>query len=156
MSSPQIHSLRYAMRVSPGLVQARIGRLHFEGAPEYQVLYTLNGFKGGDPVTGRLNTGLGVEGVRSLEHWTGRFSPEYGKGSAGVLAIRTDTGTDAFHYTATNFIPGVDNNQGLHLGGWTPRFGFSGPIWKGRAWFADNFDAEYDVQFINGLPKDRN
>lgn len=152
---PASHSLRNAMRLMPGVVQDPTGALHFDGAAEYQVLYTLNGFDIGDPVTGRFNTRLGVEGVRSLEHWTGRFSPEYGKGSAGVLAIQTDTGTDAFHYTATNFIPGVNTNQGLHLGGWTPRFGFSGPIWKGRAWFADNFDAEYDVQFINGLPKNQ-
>jgi hypothetical protein len=152
---PASQSLRNAMRLMPGVVQDQAGGLHFEGASENQVLYTLNGFDVGDPVTGAFNTRLGVEGVSSLEHSTGRFSPEYGKGSAGVLAIQPDTGTDAFHYTATNFIPGVNTNQGLHFGGWTPRFGFSGPLWKGRAWFADNFDAEYDIQFINGLPKNQ-
>lgn len=152
---PASHSLRNSMKLMPGVVQDSTGALHFDGSAEYQVLYTLNGFDIGDPVTGRFNTRLGVEGVQSLEHWTGRYSPEYGKGSAGVLAIRTDNGTDQFHYTATNFIPGVNTNQGLHLGGWTPRFGVSGPIVRGRAWFADNFDAEYDVAFVNGLPKDQ-
>ncbi len=149
---PASHSLRNAMRLIPGAIQDPTGALHFDGAAEYQVLYTLNGFEIGDPVTGRFNTRLGVEGVRSLDHWTGRYSPEYGKGSAGVLAIRTDEGTDAFHYTATDFIPGIDTHRGLQLGGFTPRFGVSGPILKGRAWFADNFEAEYDTSFVNGLP----
>jgi hypothetical protein len=94
--------------------------------------------------------------VQALDHWTGRYSPQYGRGSAGVLAIRTETGTDEFHYTATNFVPGIITNQGLHIGGWTPRFGVSGPLLKGRAWFADNVDGEYDIQFVNGLPKGQN
>ncbi len=153
---PASHSLRNAMRLMPGVVQDATGALHFDGAAEYQVLYTLNGFEIGDPVTGRFKTRLGVEGVRSLDHWTGRFSPEYGKGSAGVLAIRTDEGTDAFHYTSTDFVPGVDTKGGLHIGGFTPRFGMSGPIVKGRAWFADNFDAEYDNSYISGAPKGQN
>jgi hypothetical protein len=97
-----------------------------------------------------------VEGIRSLDFSSGRFSPEFGKGSAGVLAIHTDTGTDEFHYTATNFIPGLDTQNGLHLGNWRPRAGVSGPILRGRAWFADNFDAEYNQTIVNGLPAGQN
>jgi hypothetical protein len=153
---PSSHSLRNAMRLMPGVIQDPTGAVHFAGAAEYQTLYLLNGFDIGDPVSGRFNSRIGVEGIRSMELWTGRFSPEYGKGSAGALALNTDTGADQFRYTATNFIPGINTNNGLHLGGWTPRAGFSGPLWKGRAWFSDIFDFEYDNSYLNGLPKGQN
>ncbi len=150
------HSLRNAMDLMPGVVQDSAGTLHFEGSSENQVYYTLNDFNVGDPVTGHLNTRLAVEGIRDMEFQTARFSPEFGKGSAGVLTIHTDTGSDKFHYTATNFIPGLGTQNGLHLGNWTPRAGISGPIVHGRAWFADNFSAEYDQSYVNGLQRGQN
>jgi hypothetical protein len=150
------HSLRNAMDLIPGVVQDSGGTLHFEGSSENQVYYTLNDFNIGDPITGHLNTRLAVEGIRDMEFQSARFSPEFGKGSAGVLTIHTDTGGDKFHYTATNFIPGLGTQNGFHLGNWTPRAGFSGPIVHGRAWFADNFGAEYDQSFVNGLPQGQN
>jgi hypothetical protein len=153
---PASHSLQNAIRLMPGAVQDVTGATHFDGAAENQVLYLLNGFNITDPVSGRFQTRLGIEGVRSLEHWSGSYSPEYGQGSAGAFAITTDTGTDQLHYTATNFIPSADFKQGLHLGNWTPRAGVSGPIIRGRAWFADNFDGEYDEAIVSGLPSGQN
>jgi hypothetical protein len=150
------HSLLNAVDLIPGVIQDSAGTLHFEGSSENQVYYTLNDFNVGDPVTGHLNTRLAVEGIRDLEFQTARFSPEFGKGSAGVLTIHTDTGSDKFHYTATNFIPGLGTQNGLHLGNWTPRAGISGPIVHGRAWFADNFSAEYDQSYVNGLQHGQN
>ena len=153
---PASHSLQNATRLMPGAVQDVTGSTHFDGAAENQVLYLLNGFNITDPVSGRFQTRLGIEGVQSLEHWSGSYSPEYGQGSAGAFAITTDTGTDRLHSTATNFIPSVDFKQGLHLGNWTPRAGVSGPIVRGRAWFADNFDGEYDEAIVSGLPSGQN
>ncbi len=153
---PASHSLRNAMDLIPGVVQDATGTLHFEGSSENQVNYTLNDFDIADPITGHFTTLLAVEGIREMEFQSGRYSPEFGKGSAGVLTIHTDTGADQFHYTATNFIPGLGTQNGFHLGNWTPRAGVSGPIVPGRAWFADNFGAEYDRSYVNGLPKGQN
>ena len=153
---PSSHSLRNSMELLPGVVQDQAGGLHFNGSSENQMLYLLNGFNIADPITGQLNTNLGVEGVRSMDFSSGRYSPEYGKGSAGVLSIRTDTGTDAFHYTATDFIPGININEGVRFGDWYPRVGFSGPIVAGRAWFADNFQSEYNESVVTGLSRGQN
>lgn len=150
------HSLRNAMDLMPGVLQGSLGALHFEGSSENQVYYTLNDFNIGDPITGRLSTRLAVEGIRDMEFQTARVSPEFGKGGAGVLTIHTDTGTDRFHCTATNFIPGLGTQNGFHLGNWTPRAGLSGPIVRGRAWFADTFGAEYDQSYVNGLRQGQN
>ncbi len=150
------HSLRSAMILMPGVLQDPTGALHVNGSSENQVLYVLNGFDITNPVSGQFQTVLAVEGIRSVELSTGRYSPQYGKGSAGVLAITTENGTDAFRYTATDFVPGLSIQQGLHLGNWYPRFGVSGPIVKGRAWFSDMFDSEYSETIVTGLPSGQN
>jgi Carboxypeptidase regulatory-like domain/TonB-dependent Receptor Plug Domain len=146
------HSLRNALPLLPGVVTDSNGTLHVNGSQENQVQYLLNGFDITNPITGQFQTGLAVEGIRSIDLNSGRYSPEFGKGSAGVLSIHTENGTDAFHYTATDFIPGLDLKQGLHLGNWYPRVGISGPIVRGRAWFSDTFDFEYNQSVVTGLP----
>ena len=97
-----------------------------------------------------------MEGIRSVDLTSGRSSPEFGKGSAGALAINTDGGTDVFHYTATDFFPGLSIQKGFHLGNWYPRFGVSGPILRGRAWFSDTVDLQYSETQVTGLPSGQN
>lgn len=150
---PSTHSLREAMALIPGQVEDTNGGLHFDGGRENQTNYLLDGFNISDPLTGTLNTTVSVEAINSLDYLSGRYSPEYGQGSAGTLQIKTQTGDDQFRYSVTNFIPGVNTFQGLHLGDWTPRFNFSGPFVKGRAWFSDNLDANYNINVIPGLPR---
>ena len=150
------NSLRNAMKLMPGVIQDPSGGVHFHGGQENQTRYTLDGFDITDPITGRYSTRLAVEGVRSVDLASSRESAPQGNGSAGTVQIQTENGTDQFHYTATNFIPGVDTTGGLHLGDWTPRAGFSGPIVKGRAWFSDSFDGEYNSGYLNGLPSGQN
>ncbi len=152
---PSTHSLRQAMALMPGQVEDANGGLHFDGGRENQTNYLLDGFNVSDPLTGNLNTTVSVEAVQSLEYLSGRYSPEYGQGSAGTLHIKTETGDDQFRYSATNFIPGINTQQGFHLGAWTPRFNFSGPIKKGRAWFSDNMDADYNINVVPGLPSNQ-
>jgi len=146
------HSLRNSMQLMPAVLQDTAGTLHFDGSAENQVQYLLNGFDLTNPISGQLQTILAVEGIRSINLSSGLPSAEYGKGTAGVLNINAQNGTDSFHYTATDFIPGVNIQQGLHLGSWYPRFGVSGPIVKGRAWFSDTFDSEYNQALVTGLP----
>jgi len=153
---PASHSLRNAMKLMPGVIQDPTGGLHFQGGAEYQTRYMLDGFDITDPIDGRYATRLAVEGVRSVDFDATRESANLGNGSAGTLRIQTENGTDRFHSTATNFIPGVDTNGGLHLGDWTPRAGISGPIVKGHAWFSDSFDGEYNSGVLTGLPKGQN
>lgn len=149
---PNAHDLRNSFALIPGIIEDTSGSLHVNGASENQTLYLLNGFNLADPVSGDFDSIFAVEGVRSADLSTGRISPQFGNGSAGVLAISTDSGTDQFHYTATDFFPGLSIQHGAHLGNWYPRLGVSGPILKGRAWFSDTLDLEYNEAVINGLP----
>lgn len=150
------HSFRNAMTMIPGVLEDATGAFHIEGSSENQVLFLLNGFNITDAISGDYRTALAVEGIRSVDLTTARISPQFGEGSAGVLAINTENGTDAFHYTATDFIPGLKLQQGLHLGNWYPRVGFSGPIVRGRSWFSDTFDSGYNEAIITDLPRGQN
>jgi hypothetical protein len=149
---PGTHSLRNAMKLTPGTIQDNGGGVHVHGSAENQIRYTLNGFDITDPVTGRYSTLLAVEGVREMELISSRASPEYGRGSGGTLAIRSESGTDRFHFTATNFVPGIDTHHGLHFGHWTPRGGISGPLKPGRAWFSNSIYGDYNPTYHPGLP----
>jgi hypothetical protein len=150
---PSTASLRNAMRVMPGVVQDSKGGLHLNGGAEEQVLYTLDGFQINDPLTGRFESRMSVESVRSVEVAAGNLSAEFGKGSAGVLSVKTATGDDRLRYSGTNFVPGLESRKGLLIGGWTPRFNLSGPLRQGRAWFSDSLDIRYDQWVIEELPK---
>ena len=150
------HSLRNSLQLMPDVVQDAAGVLHVNGSSENQVNFLLNGFNITNPITGQFQTLLAVEGVRSVDLSSGRSSPAFGKGIAGVLAVNTESGTDKFHYTSTDFIPGLNIQQGLHLGNWYPRFGVSGPIVHGRAWYSDTFESEYSESVVTALPKGQN
>ncbi len=150
------HSLRNAFILMPGVLMDSTGGLHINGSAENQVNYQLNGFNIANPVTGQLQTIFAIEAVRSVDLSSGRYSPQYGDGSAGVLAINTENGTDHFRYFATDFFPGVSFQEGVHLGNFYPRFGVSGPILRGRAWFADDLNIEYNETVVTGLPAGQN
>ncbi len=147
------NDLRSALRIAPGVIRDNRGALHVHGSAEDQVLYTLNGFNLGDPLTGRFETRMSVESVQSVELMSGSLPAEFGKGSGGALAVRTLTGDDRFRASATNFVPGFENRKGIILGDWTPRAGLSGPIRRGRIWFSDSIDLQYSKTVIQDLPK---
>ena len=148
--------LRTALQLIPGVVQDPQEGLHLSGGLPNQVTYTMDGFNITDPLTGRFTTRLSADSVRSIEYSTGRLSPEFGKGSAGAVAISTNNGTDQVHYTATNFVPGIDMRSGLHIGTWAPRGGLSGPLVKGRAWFSESADGEYSQLFVEDIKYGKN
>ncbi|MBZ5601139.1 MAG: TonB-dependent receptor [Acidobacteriia bacterium] len=145
--------LRAALTLMPGVLQDPSGSLHFDGAAEGQTLYLLDGFNFSDPLTGKLNTRVSVESVRTIDWASGRYSAEFGKGSGGALAIHTDMGDDRWRYSSTNFLPGFDTRGGFHLGTWAPRFNISGPVVPGRLWFSEHLDLEYSVPVAPDLPR---
>ena len=153
---PATNNLRNSLRLMPEVVQDQSGHLHFQGGTESQTSYLLEGFRVSDPIDGTFSTRVGVEGIQTVGFLGGNFSPEYGYGSAGVLQVRTDPGSSTFRYSATNFVPGVDTQYKLHIGDWSPRAAFSGPLIHDRAWFSDNWDGIYEQSYVSGLPEGEN
>jgi hypothetical protein len=144
--------IRYALPLLPGVLQDAYGQLHVAGASTYQVFDQLDGFNVSDPASGLFNVRVSVDALQSAEVLSGRYSAEYGKGSGGLVTLRTVVGDDHFRFSATDFIPSIENWKGLHLRTWTPRLTFSGPLRKDRAWFLNALDGDYDLNLIKDLP----
>jgi hypothetical protein len=149
---PATHDYRNALAFVPGITPGAFGEPHVAGADSYQTLVLLDGFNVTQPTNGQLEVRTSVESFRSLEVTPSREAAEFGKGSGGVLDLNTRMGNDRFRFTSTDFVPGWQTIKGISIGNWTPIYTMSGPIRKGKMWFIDALDGEYDNTIITQLP----
>ncbi len=149
---PGSHDYRNALTYIPGVTPGSFGEPHVDGAHSYQTMVLLDGFNVSEPVDGGLDVRTSVESFRTLEIQGSREPAEFGKGSGGVLSLNTRMGDDHFRFTSTDFIPGIQTVKGVSIGQWTPIYTMSGPIRKGKIWFIDALDGEYDNTIITQLP----
>src|SRR5580658_2656834 len=155
---PGPHDYHNALNFIPGVTPDRFGNLHVAGAENYQTLVLLDGFNVSQPTNGQLALRTSIESFRSLAVVPSRESAEFGKGSGGVLAMNTAMGNDHYRLTSTDFVPGAWYTKGRFNSEWTPIDTFSGPLIKGRMWFIDALDGEFDdnadVQLPLGADRD--
>jgi hypothetical protein len=149
---PATHDYRNVLNFIPGVVQDASGQPHVAGAQTYQTLTLLDGFNVSQPANGLLLVRVSTDAFRSIEVEPSREPAEYGKASGGVLGLNTGIGDDHFHVIATNFIPSVQDKNGIALDQWTPRITLSGPIRTRKMWFFDALEGEYDNFIITQLP----
>ncbi|HEX8925188.1 MAG TPA: TonB-dependent receptor [Terriglobales bacterium] len=160
MDTPDIDNIPYAtsrdirniLPYNPGVVQDDTGQVHVAGSYTFQTKDLLDGFNITSPVSGILALRFSPEAIRTVEVETTRYPVEHGKATGGIIAFRSGMGDDRFRFNATNFIPSVQNKKGLTFDKFVPRVTFSGPIKKGKAWFYDAAEAEYDNIVITELP----
>jgi hypothetical protein len=149
---PATNDYRNVLNFIPGVVQDASGQPHVAGAETYQTLTLLDGFNVTQPANGQLLARVSTDAFRSIEVEPSREPAEDGKGSGGVLGLNTGIGDNKNHVIATDFIPSLQDKKGIALDQWTPRFTVSGPIKKGKMWFFDGLDGEYDNFIIPQLP----
>jgi hypothetical protein len=150
---PAAHDYRNVLNFIPGVVQAGFGGIHIAGAQTYQTLTLLDGFNITQPANGQILARVSTDAFRSIEVEPSRESAEYGKGSAGVLSLNTGIGDDHFRFAATNFLPSFQNKNGWRVRDVLPHLTFSGPLRKGKMWFFNAFDGEYDNFIFTELPR---
>ena len=149
---PATHDYRNILNFIPGVVRDNSGQPHIAGAQTYQTLTLFDGFNLTQPANGLLLLRVSTDAIRSINTEDSRISAEKGKGSGGVLSINTGIGDDHFRFTATNFLPSAQLKKGLHFDNIIPRVTFSGPIRKGRIWFFEGLDGEYQNIILTELP----
>ena len=149
---PATNDYRNVLNFIPGVVQDASGQPHVAGAQTYQTLTLLDGFNITQPANGLLLVRVSADGFRSIEVEPSREPAEYGKASGGILGLNTGIGDDQFHIIATNFIPSLQNKNGIALDQWTPRITLSGPIRTRKMWFFDALEGEYDNFVVTQLP----
>lgn len=149
---PNTRDYRNALPFIPGVVMDQNSQIHVAGGETFQTLTVLDDFNVTQPANGQLLLRVSTDAIRQVNVTTSRIPAEFGKTSAGVLNLQTGIGDDHFRFAATNFIPSVQNKNGWALDKVDPRLTVSGPIQKGKAWFFDGIDGEYDNVIILGLP----
>jgi hypothetical protein len=149
---PDQSSLRSGLRLIPGLIQDSSGGIHLFGGSESQADYTFEGFQLNDPLTGRFDARMSLESVQSVDVVASQSGAEFGRGAAGTMALHARTGADEFQFSSTDIFPGFDLGRGVRVGSFTPRATFSGPWWKGRAWFFNTVELQYLDTVVPQLP----
>ena len=142
---PSSHDYQQSLIALPQVVRDNQALLHIAGARSTQSQYLMDGFEVGDPASGALTLPIIVDALRTAEVETGRFGAEYAHPGAAILKFETPEGDDHWRFNATDFIPGIDTQQGVRLGNYYPRFTFSGPIVSGKLWFLQSFSVDHTV-----------
>jgi hypothetical protein len=160
MNTPEIvdipyqtsRDIRYLLPFFPGVVQDATQQVHVAGSEAWETLYTIDGFDVRSPAEGTLDMRVSTDAVRSIDSETTRYPVEYGRATGGVLAFATGMGDNKFRFNATNFIPSLRELNGIRFDKFVPRFTFSGPLQRDRAWWYDGVEMEYDNIYISELP----
>jgi Carboxypeptidase regulatory-like domain len=150
------HDLTQSLIAIPEVVKDNSDLIHVAGSRNTTELYTIDGVEVGDPADNGLSARMIVEAVRTAEIQTGRFGAEYAHPGAAVLSYETREGDDRWRFNATDFIPGINIQDGVQLGNFYPRVVLSGPIVKDSLWFAQSFDVIHTLAFEKGLPSGQN
>ncbi|HKE55588.1 MAG TPA: TonB-dependent receptor [Pyrinomonadaceae bacterium] len=149
---PSTRDYRKALPLVPGVLADATEQIHLGGSATHQIFDQLDDFNIRHPVTGLLQIRMSPDALRAIEAESSRASAQFGKGSGGVLSLTSSMGDDRFRFSATNFVPSLQNNKGLNFSEWTPRVTFSGPLVKQKAWFFDAFGGGYNLNIVKELP----
>lgn len=149
---PTNRDIRNLLPFTPGVVADSSGQVHVAGGETYMTLDSLDGFDIRSPVYGTLDLHVSTDAVRSIDIESTRYPVNYGRSTGGVIAFNTGMGDNRFRYNATDFVPSFRQLNGIHFDKFEPRFTFSGPIVKNRAWYFDGADMEYAENYVPGLP----
>jgi hypothetical protein len=149
---PSSHDLVQSLIALPQVLLDNLGLLHIAGSRTTQQQYLLNGFEIGEPVDNALIARFSVDAVRSADVQTGRFGAEYMHPGSAVLSFDTPDGDDHWRFNATDFLPGINVQQGVQLGNFYPRVQISGPIVPGTLWFSQAFSVRHTLSVMRGLP----
>ena len=153
---PNSHVLAESLVALPEIARDSRNNLHIAGARSGETQYLLDGFEIGDPVNGALTARFNIDATRAAEVQTGRFGASYAHSGAGILGLETSDGEDRWRFGTTNPAPGINIQEGAHLGNWYPRFTFSGPIERGRSWFSDAISIQHTFDVVKQLPSNAN
>lgn len=153
---PNSHALQQSLVALPEVVQDHSNGLHVAGARSGDTEYFLDGFEIGNPVNGLLTARFNIDAARAAEVQTARVDASYAHSGASILTLETPEGDDRWRFGTTNPLPGINVQRGIHLGNWYPRFTFSGPIERGRFWFADAISVQHTFAVVKQQPAGAN
>ncbi len=147
-----------ALPLVPGVVRTPDGKISIKGSRETQGMLLVDSAETVDPVTGSFAIDIPIDAIESLEVHKTAYRAEYGRFSGGLTSILTKPPSSQWHYELNDFLPSL-RIKGGHIVGIaddSPRFNFTGPLWKDKLNFSQFFVYDFNRQPVRGLPWPKN
>ena len=131
-----------ALPLVPGVLRAPGGGLVLSAAGEHRSAMVVNSADVTDPATGQFGLTVPIDSVESLNFYQTPFSSEYGRFTAGVVAVETRRGGDQWKWELNDPFPDfyIRSYRLRGLRDATPRLNAGGPLIAGKLYFSEGFD----------------
>lgn len=138
-----------ALPLIPGVVRSPDGQLMISGSGEHRSALLVNSADVTDPATGQFGVTVPVDSVETISVFKTPFLAQYGRFTAGVVAVETRRGGEKWDFEINDPLPEFRIFSG-HLRGLrdaTPRLIFNGPLIANRLYISEGI--EYDLNKRN-------
>lgn len=131
-----------ALPLVPGIIRSSQGELRIGGSGENRSALLVNAMDVTDPATGQFGLTIPVDSVETLNVYRSPFLTQYGRFTAGVVAVETRRGGDKWNFEFNDPLPEFRFLRG-HLRGLkdaTPRLIFNGPLIKNKLYLSQGIE----------------
>ncbi len=151
-------TVRDALPVIPGVVRTPDGKLRIAGSAEHRSTLLINSLDVTDPATGQFGATAPIDSVESLSVYKSPFLAEYGRFTAGVVAVETKRGGDRWRWELNDPTPEFRIRSARLVGirGFTPRLSWTGPLRPGRLYYSQAVEYRMNKTPVFALPFPRN
>jgi hypothetical protein len=143
-----------ALPLIPGVVRGFDGELKIDGTGEQRSAFVVNQTDVTDPATGKFGQTVPVDAVESVTVLSTPFLAQYGRFTAGVVAVETRRGGEKWHFDLNDPFPDF-RIRSYHMRGIrneTPRFVLGGPLVHNRLYFNSAIQYFYQRDSVRTLP----
>lgn len=142
-----------ALPMIPGVIRAPDGRVSIKGTLENQGVLLVDSAETVDPVTGSFSIDIPIDAIESVEVQKSAYTTEYGRFSGGLTLVQTKAPSNSWRYELNDFLPTIRGRNG-HIVGIqddSPRFMFTGPLWKDKVNILESLVYDFNRQPVRGL-----
>jgi hypothetical protein len=145
-----VQGLRYdsALPLLPNTVRGPDGLISMGGARASQGTVLVDRMRESDPVSGEPAIAVPIAAIDTVQVFAPTPPADAGPATSGVMLVNSRRGADAYGLSIASFFPRprFGGGAGLVNGieAWNPNAGVSGPIARGRAWFAESIEYRWE------------
>ena len=129
----------------PGVVRSPEGEIKISGSGEHRSALVVNSADVTDPATGQFGVTVPVDSVETINVFKTPYLAQFGRFTAGVVAVETRRGGDKWNFEVNDPLPEF-RIRSSHLRGLkeaSPRVTFNGPLIANRLYLSQG--TEYDL-----------
>jgi hypothetical protein len=123
----------------PGVVRTMEDEIRISGSSENRSAFVVNGADVSDPATGQFGVSIPVDSVETINVFKTPYLAQFGRFSAGVVAVETRRGGEKWNFELNDPLPEF-RIRSMHLMGVkdaTPRVVLDGPLIPGKLYFSE-------------------